>query len=142
MNHTLYAGWWGVIAFFANFYAITLNLINRRKIVALGDAARSNPQLEGAPLMKRAGPYVALGLFAIMGVIIVSDLTTSDAEHFSGKCVRLDDDVITEVSCGDRHDGKVVSIISVDERRCPAAADDAVILTSDVGHVVCLDLDQ
>lgn len=143
MNHTLAFGWFGLIAFFANFYAIGKNLLNRRRITALAPPPAEPPNVVGRPLFARYGVYVALGLLAVIATAIVVDIRTSDAEELGDRCIAIDGDTLEEVSCSRDHDARVVAVIEIDGvDQCPAAADDAFVLESDESHVLCVDFDR
>ncbi len=142
MNHTLAFGWFGLISFFLNFGAIASNLSGRRKVAALAPPAIAHPGLPERPLFLRFGVYVALALFGAIGFFIVSDIVTSDAEGLADKCIAIDGEQLREVSCSSTHDGRVVAVLETDSTDvCPQSADDALVLDSDEGHVMCVDYD-
>ena len=67
MNWTLGLGWWGVLAFYANFYPIILNLIAYSRVVNSRPGRRPRnvdtpllkPMDPGQPLVKRPGIWAA-----------------------------------------------------------------------------------
>jgi len=66
MDYTLWAGWWGIIAFFANFYAIGANLFNRAKLHSLPLPPNQPARGPGRSMFLRVGPFVALGFLTFI----------------------------------------------------------------------------
>ena len=142
-NHCLWAGWWGLIAFFTNFYAIARNLGSRSKISKLAEPTPPNPALKTSPLVLRPGLYVGVALIAVLGYFVGKEITTSDAEALDGDCVVLEDDFLREVSCSSTHDAKVIDVVEIDgDEFCPPETDDAFILEADETRALCLDFDR
>lgn len=150
MNHTLALGWFGLISLFSNFVAIPKNLMNRQKVVALGEPTgpeRARGLDPGKPLYLRPGIYVT-GAILIALFVVVPALAKSSGEQFDGKCIEMKaagvngETSIKEVGCGSPHDAKVVAVLSTDSTdTCPLGADDTIILDDDKGHVLCVDFE-
>jgi hypothetical protein len=77
MNRTLITGWWGLIAFFANFVFVIGNLKAFREVSKLAPpsptsfSAGRRPLAVGAPLWQRAGLWIGCAVvpFALLVVI-------------------------------------------------------------------------
>jgi len=146
LNKTLLTGWWGLISFFTNWYAVfvdTKALWRFRNMPEPIGAPRATPLAAGKSLLARAGVYVGVVAMLIAGTILVAFSAESDASDFDGKCVSFDagHTKVLERSCGDSHDGKVVAVVT-DRSDCPATTDGSMRLEADDDNVLCVDLDQ
>ncbi len=146
LNRTLLAGWWGLISFFFNWYAIAVDVTMLRKVRSQrapeGEAA-TPPLPAGNPLWKRGGIYVTAAL--LVAIVAFAGQSTDDgADAFAGKCVTFDaalTKVRTVSNCSDSHDGKVVGVVA-DRNDCPIESDGSLRLKADDDKVICVDVDQ
>lgn len=167
MNHTLLAGWWGVISFFANLFFIGQNLVALAKLRGLGEPQRAPGQAflpPGKPLYQRPGIFVGLLVVTVVGFFgigyLSADTPEEALEKLPGKCVtfkaadagqrRISD----TVDCSQPHDGKILGIRDGDVNdflgggpsldRCPAGTTTIFTLKNEdslVGKYICVNED-
>ncbi|HEV7888954.1 MAG TPA: hypothetical protein VGO92_15455 [Acidimicrobiales bacterium] len=143
MNHTLLAGWWGVISFFANFAAIVGNLKAWRALRATPKPAGEGTPIDpGNPLAGRAGVWVTAALVAAVGIGIAGG-ADSTADRFAGQCIAVEPapNRIRRVSCDEEHTGKVVDVVK-HPSDCPVGTDAPLQLQADKDKVLCVDRNQ
>ncbi len=162
-NSTLLFGWWGVIAFFANFTYILRNLGAWMLLKGLAPpgprpgwsyAVRPQPMPPTKPLYRRAGIYVAAVFLIWLGASLANHHASNaggsssnptpqvSAPAFAiGDCVSSSGNEITGVvSCGGVHFAMVVAI-TTSVNNCPSSATNDFIDSSS-GSTVCLDSTQ
>jgi predicted RNA-binding Zn-ribbon protein involved in translation (DUF1610 family) len=142
-NRTLLAGWWGVLAVFANIVVIAMNLRSRRVVKALSPphgAAAKPPADPGAPLIRRAGPAVTAALAVAVAIAVVV-LPGGPSHAYVGQCVVVDaaDQQLKTIDCGRRHDGKVTANVP-SQADCPAGTDRTYELGVGRGQTLCVNL--
>lgn len=142
MNHTLAAGWWGLVAFFVNFYAIAKNLVAWRKLAGLAPpsgAPTAAPADPGRLMPARSGVWITL----VLGIVLASVLRQpgDSPTHLAGRCVDLQETDVHKVACKGFHDGMVLRVVP-SVAQCPATTDDAVRLRRDVTVILCIDEDR
>ena len=145
LNRTMTRGWFGIVSFFMNWYAVALDVIALRKAKALPSAtgtAIKPPVAAGAPLWKRAGLYVTVAVLVVVGGYGVREVTKSEAAAFGGKCITVDvtTNKVKAVGCDEDHVGKVVAVVnSLSE--CPEGVDGTLRLKIDGARLLCVDRD-
>jgi hypothetical protein len=146
LNKTLLTGWWGLISFFTNWYAVfvdTKALWRFRNMPEPTGTPQRPPLARGKALYQRAGVYVAVVAMLIAGTVVIAFSTETEASDFDGKCVSFDagHTKVLERSCSDSHDGRVVGVVA-NRTDCPATTDGSMRLKADDDRVLCVDLDQ
>ena len=140
-NATLVKGWWGLLAFFANFYAIGKNVVSWYRIANLDEpagAAAVTPLDKGRPVFARPGLWVPVALFLALSYLIGADTPPTDP---TGACVNLGRNGMTLVDCNELHDGKVLNLVDA-STSCAAGSDEAIRLRRQGPTIACVDLDQ
>jgi hypothetical protein len=131
MNHTLLAGWWGVISFFLNWRTIIANLEARRAVVALAEPTRAfgspAPMPVGRPVSRRAGVYVVAAI--AVGAVLIVAVQRNEPRPFDGartpqdligRCIHVVDGRIGEGDCSSR-EGRISRIVT-DPSQCPSTS--------------------
>lgn len=149
MNRTLLVGWWGIISFFLNSYAILVDLVAWTKLRALAEPVRMSgkPPLDpGRPVFLRPGLWVTAAAIAILAAYGGAVSARNDINTFStadrqliGTCVEnVGSTDVRAASCAGAHSGKIVSL-SHDKQGC---ASDQVSIALDGGAYACSDPKQ
>lgn len=141
-NHTLIRGWWGVVAFFTNFYAVAKNVISWTRLVALPPPtgrADAPPLDPGRPLFARLGVWVVVALFLAGNVVL--DSGDPPNPDLAGTCVNLGRDGMQRVDCDEIHDGMILNLTTSAES-CAAGSDHALKLRRPEPSIACVDLDR
>jgi hypothetical protein len=148
MDHTLMAGWFGLISFFANLFFVAQNVAGRAKVMRLKPPVESSrPSLPaGVPLYRRAGIYVAALVLVVVSVYGVwrthpAKVATRD---LAGRCVNFETNtdghrVISRhiPKCSGDHDGKVLQVVTV-PNECPAATS-TYFVSQQSRSVICVE---
>jgi hypothetical protein len=146
-SQTLLTGWWGIIHFFVNIFAIFNNLGARAQVMRLGPPTR-DPGAKfldpGRPVFLRAGFIVT----AVVAVAVISAIAIAAAtppvpfpaadQALIGTCAQQSGSTWQATDCSATHTGKVVSL-SHDASGCPSS-DTPVKL--DDGNFTCIDTTQ
>ncbi len=155
-NRTLLQGWWGFVAFFANFVYIAQNtsafLVLRRldkpitQEVAPGQP--SSPLGRGRPLVLRSGIWVSAIVLVGVGLWITghfgtnSDGPPSSSDIVAGACVTTSGRMVDQlVDCSQPHGAMIVGTGS-SQSDCPTETTNYFVEKSsdpNPGRVVCLD---
>lgn len=146
MNRTLLVGWWGIISFFLNLYAILVNLAVWARLRGLTEPIRTSgktPLDRGRPLVLRPGLWVtAVAVALVIGAVAAqsarNNLNTFSATDRSliGTCIQnVGSTGAANADCLGAHSGKIVSL-SHDKNGCrtdqvPIALDDGAYACSD-----------
>jgi len=145
-NRTMWLGWWGIIAFFRNFWIIWKNGVALRRAAALDIPRRSpavvalldGPLPPGKSVFKRSGVWASAALLAIVVSIgSASEKVDGEATWAIGNCVEGAIRV-RPVSCSAPHSGRIVAVKST-AHLCPDSAESYV---SDGPRVYCIDDDR
>ena len=148
-NHTLFAGWWGLISFVLNWVFLALNVASWRKVAALPtplrDPRQRPPLAMGRPLVQRFGIWVPIALALVIGVgaVTAEDPKTDGftnvyrAEDLLERCIEVVDDEVGEVPCDGPNDGRVTAVAE-DDLGCPATSVGSFSLDGIGGKVACV----
>jgi hypothetical protein len=157
-NRTLYAGWWGIIAFFANLAIVVGNLSSRWRLRSANEphAGRDpsvvtpfrSPMPVGRPLLARFGPYFAAGVIALVLGLVANGGQQGNVnsppgpQSFLGQCVTSPDGTTVSgfVDCSQSHFAKVVAVVS-SASDCPSGTTQTLAST-DGSSLLCLDSSQ
>ena len=149
-NKTLWAGWWGILAFFTNFAVVYRNARGLRyaaKWLATPKPVRDvvapmrEPARIGSSIARRGGFWFATALLvAVIGGGVVLAANQRPTPTFSvGNCVSgTAGTTVHPVSCSDSHDGKIIAEVN-SQNDCPSSADGYV---DEAGSVLCIDSSQ
>jgi len=145
MNRTLLLGWWGIIHFFVNIFAIITNLDSRSLLMRLGpptNAPSATPLALGRPVFLRPGFLLSVGLPALVVIILISlpppkPFPAAD-QALIGTCAQKSGTQWSAVDCSANHNGKVVSLAS-DSSGCSSQETPAKL---DDGNYTCIDTSQ
>jgi hypothetical protein len=147
MSMTLLTGWWGIIHFFINIFAILGNLSARSQLMRLGPPVR-DPAARfldpGRPVFLRLGFIVSAGVAVVLVIASAIALTTPTKpfpaadQQLIGACAQKSGTTWSTTDCAATHNGKVVSL-SHDASGCPSQ-DTPVKL--DDGNFTCIDTTQ
>jgi hypothetical protein len=149
MNRTLLVGWWGIISFFLNIYAIIVDLVGWARLRRLPEPIRTSgkaPLDRGRPVFLRPGLWVTTAAIAVIVVALAAQSARNDINTFStadrqliGTCVEnVGSTDVRGVACSGAHSGKIVSL-SHDKEGC---ASDQVSIALDDGAFACSDPKQ
>jgi len=149
MNRTLLVGWWGIISFFLNIYAIIVNLVAWTKLRALPEPVRMSgktPLDPGRPVFLRPGLWVTTAAIVIIVGLLAAQSARNDINTFSaadrqlmGTCVEnVGSTDVKAAPCSGAHSGKIVSL-SHDKEGC---ASNQVSISLDDGAYACSDPKQ
>lgn len=126
MSHTLGVGWLGLISLLLFPITVIQNLLARRKVGKLAApvppaGSTVMPALPGRPVLLRPLSYLILLPVLLLG--LGAWMSANDTpENQVGKCITvLADDNVDFVSCSQRHDGVIISVVDRDAS-CPASA--------------------
>ena len=151
---TLLQGWWGVLAVFANVFALLGNLAARARFATLDpperhpEAAAPNarPLDPGKPLTRRPAilmTAVPLALLVAIGIAIAGAAGGGPTKYV-GRCIEVtSSDNVRFVACSGAHDGQVVAQMSADlgPELCPAGSD-GYIRRAIEDLLLCVDADK
>lgn len=149
MNRTLLVGWWGLISFFLNIYAIIVNLVGWARLRGLAEPVRMSgktPLNVGRPVFLRPGSWVTVAAVAVILGVAATQSVRNDIKTFSaadrrliGTCVEnMGGTGVQGADCAGPHSAKIVSL-SHDRDGCPV---DHVSISLDDGAYACSDPNQ
>jgi hypothetical protein len=118
MNRTLATGWWGVIHFFINWFAVITNLVAWSNLRALPQESggTGRPLAPGRPLYFNYGLWIPVVVVALLvalllpGVIADSQPYPAADQALVGQCVTVSGTTWSPTSCAQPHAGKVVRL--------------------------------
>ncbi|HLQ62509.1 MAG TPA: hypothetical protein VK131_11655 [Candidatus Acidoferrales bacterium] len=119
MSSTLLWGWWGIIHFFINVFAVISNLAVRQQLGRLASPSRpagTTYAAPGRPVFLRAGFLVtAAVLLLLVGFVTIAAVTPSAPfsaadKELVGTCAVKSGTEWSGAPCSGPHDGKIVSL--------------------------------
>lgn len=155
-NRTLLQGWWGFVAFFANFAYIAQNVsaffvlrrLEEPRSQEVAPGQPSTPLGRGRPLLLRSGVWVSAIVLAGVGLWITghlgnnSDGPPSSSDIVAGACVTTSGRMVDQlVDCSQPHGAMIVGTGS-SQSDCPTETTNYFVEKSsdpNPGRVVCLD---
>lgn len=151
-NTAMLRSWWNLL-FFMNFVYITLNWRESRRLTALSapvptaqsaETPRSEPLPLGAPLLRRAGPWVTGGIVTVLVLLFVTGrITLLEAKPEGSPCGRLvEEDKLERLWCDDPNvEVEVIRILgpyATSDEACPPQTLFSILeKDDDVEHFVC-----
>jgi hypothetical protein len=143
MNRTLATGWWGVIHFFINCFAVISNTLAwdslRRLPDPTGASARALPP--GRPLYLNFGLWITAAAVVLVvglgaaGVVAGSQPFPAADQALVGDCVNVAGTTWSPVNCSQTHSGKITSLAHT-ASGCPVG--DRIARLDDDNYV-CID---
>jgi hypothetical protein len=111
-NETMVKGWWGVISFLANVFAILSNWSQHQRVKALGlpmatpksfSTPANCPLSPGLPMWQRLGPWMSVVVILVAGFIIAGSASSSSSGNFAtSPCGRMvNGSQLERLSCSD-----------------------------------------
>lgn len=163
-NHTMLAGWWGIISCFASVIFIITNTIAWVRLARLPaptrdplvDTPLQHPLAVGTPILLRRGPWVAAVIVALIAFGIAASTPQSstastpvstfdstspvyssglDSLWIVGGCVSGPAHV-APTGCGHAHYGSIVEIVQHTGFNCPSFAN---TFATHEGQIYCID---
>jgi hypothetical protein len=143
-NRTLLTGWWGIISFFFNCFAVLANAAALVQVGRLAAPVGGDPPRRlapGRPVLLRAGILVPLAVGLLVVAVFAYDASRGPSVGglAKGDCVVFTaDEGLDRVGCNRSHDGKVLAVAN-SAGECPPATDSVYGLDARRDRVICIE---